>query len=113
MLAEDMILLTKTVFAEFGLPKKFISDAGTNFVSKQFKEFSRHLKRPGHNIIISPQGQWMGGGMFIKFMTCTIKKCRQNHNDVNFALLEIRSTSLGAGMPVQLHCCSTGPLGCC
>ena len=34
MLAEDLIHATKIVFTELDLPKKFVSDAGKNFVSK-------------------------------------------------------------------------------
>ena len=41
MSAEDLIQLTTFVFAEFGMPKKFVSDAGPNFISEQFKEFCR------------------------------------------------------------------------
>ena len=33
------------------------------------------------------------------FVKCTIKKCRQSNNDVNFALLQIRSTPIGTGIP--------------
>ena len=32
-----LIREVKTVFAEFGLPKKTVSDAGTNFISDKFK----------------------------------------------------------------------------
>ena len=32
-------------------------------------------------------------------MKGTSKKCRQNNNDVTFALLQIRSTLIGAGIP--------------
>ena len=43
MMAEDQIWVTKFVFIQFGLPQKFLSDTGTNFVSEQFKEFCRCL----------------------------------------------------------------------
>ena len=35
----------------------------------------------------------------IKFVKCTIKKCRQTNNDVHFALLQIRSILVGTGLP--------------
>ena len=35
----------------------------------------------------------------ITFLKCTIMKCIQNNNDVNFALLQIRSLPIGAGIP--------------
>ena len=43
-----------------------------------------------------------------KFLKCTIKKCRQTDSDihfsllpsgVHFSLLQVRSTSVGAGLP--------------
>ena len=39
----DLIQAIKVVFTEFGLPQKWVSDADTNFVSEEFKEFCRHL----------------------------------------------------------------------
>ena len=35
----------------------------------------------------------------IKFVKCTIKKCRQTNNNVHFVLLQIRSTLVGAALP--------------
>ena len=35
----------------------------------------------------------------IKFVKCTIKKCRQTNNDVHFAFLQKRSTLIGARLP--------------
>ena len=35
---------------------------------------------------------------YIKYVKCTTKKCRQTNNDVNFALLQIRSTLEGPGI---------------
>ena len=36
-LAEDLMEATKVVFAESGLPKIFVSDAGTNIVHNDLK----------------------------------------------------------------------------
>ena len=41
--ADDLIRAAKITFAEFGLPNKIVSDAGTNFVSDKFKQFCRQL----------------------------------------------------------------------
>ena len=41
--ADDLIRGAEIVFAEFGLSKKIVSDAGKKFVSDQFKPFCRQL----------------------------------------------------------------------
>ena len=38
--AENLIRAIKIVFAEFGLPKKIVSNAGTNFISDKFRQFA-------------------------------------------------------------------------
>ena len=41
--ADDLFRAIKVIFTEFGLPKKTVSDAGTNFMSDWFKQFCREL----------------------------------------------------------------------
>ena len=43
LLVVDLIRTAKIVFVEYGLPKKIVSNAGTNFISDKFKQFSRQL----------------------------------------------------------------------
>ena len=40
---DNLIRMVKIVFAEFGLPKKIVSDAGTNFIQDKFRQFCRQL----------------------------------------------------------------------
>ena len=39
LLADDLVQITKLIFAEYGLSKKIISDMGTNFMADTFKAF--------------------------------------------------------------------------
>ena len=43
LLADILIKVVKIVFAEFSLLKEIVSDAGTNIISHQFKQFCRQL----------------------------------------------------------------------
>ena len=67
----DLIRATKVMFAEFGLPK-IVSDAGNNFVSDQFKQFSR--QRNIDQAITSSDHHHSSGKVeaYIKFVKCTI-----------------------------------------
>ena len=42
--ADSLILTCKVIFAEYGLPKKIMSDSGRNFVSDKFRTFCKSLK---------------------------------------------------------------------
>ena len=88
--AEDLIQATKVEFTEFGLPTKLASGSDTNFVSELFKKFCRHLNI--YQVVISLYHHQSNGQVeaCIKFVKCTIKKCRSNNIDVKFALLHIR-----------------------
>ena len=37
---DDLVQMAKMIFAEYGLPKKIISDAGTNFISQNSESFA-------------------------------------------------------------------------
>ena len=56
---DDLVHITKLIFAEFGLPNKIISDAGMNFMSDILQKFCRKM-----NIQLSitssyhNKGQW-------------------------------------------------------
>ena len=39
--ANDLVQMAKIIFAKYGLLKKIVSDAGTNFMSETFETFCR------------------------------------------------------------------------
>ena len=44
LFADDLVHATRMTCAEFGLPRKIISDAGMNFTSETFRDFFKKLK---------------------------------------------------------------------
>ena len=40
---ENLIAAAKVIFAEYGIPCKLMSDAGTNFISDRFRKFCSSL----------------------------------------------------------------------
>ena len=93
--ADDLVREAKIVFAEFGLLKKIVLDAGTNFLSDWFKTILQAAEyRQDYNIIILPLEQWTGGSMH-KILKASRQKFFDNNNDVNLTLLQIRLTPIG------------------
>ena len=41
--AKSLITTTKVIFAEYGIPQKLMSDAGTNFISERFQQFCKAI----------------------------------------------------------------------
>ena len=41
--ADDLVQITKLIFAGYGLPKRSVSVVGTNFTSDTFKDFCRQI----------------------------------------------------------------------
>ena len=71
--ADDLVQTTKLIFAEYGLPKKIVSDAGAKFTSEIFKDFYRQRNYLGNSyIIIPPQNSGLVSAC-IKFVKYTIK----------------------------------------
>ena len=91
--ADELVKAAKIVFKEFQLPKKFISDVGINFTSDTLKVLQADEYRADHH---HRNGQV---DECIKFIKCTIEKCLDTNHNVNLALLHIKSTFRGTGLP--------------
>ena len=88
--AESLIKVVKIVIAEFGLPKNIVSEEGKNFISEKFRQFCRQLD------IEQPMATSRSMHKIVKH---AIKIYHDNNDDVNLALLQIRSTPIGTGLP--------------
>ena len=87
--ADSLILTCKAIFAEYGLPKKIMSDSGGNFVSDELKTFCENL-----NIehVFSSSYHHQSDEQVeacIKFVKHTLKKCFDTKDDPHIALLQI------------------------
>ena len=60
---DDLVQTGKMILAEYGLPKRIISDAGTNFTSETFRELQVDEHLAAHTIILLLWEQWPSGGM--------------------------------------------------
>ena len=107
--ADCLILTCKIIFAEFGLTKKIMSDSGGNFISDKFKKFCRSLEHRASILVIIPSPEQQTDGSM--HQTCKVK-CSKYVLILNlthiYALLQIRSTPLGPGLPspttTTIHC---------
>ena len=84
---------------DYGLPRKIMCDAGSNFISDKLQEFSRMLKI--HHVVSLSYNHQSNRQVkaCIKFIKCTTKKCFDTNKDVNLALSHMRSTLIGNGLP--------------
>ena len=76
-----------------------MSDAGSNFICKKFKNFCNNL-----NIeqAVSSSYHHQSNRQVeacIKFIKCTIKKCTVSGGDIHMAMLQIGHTPQGQGLP--------------
>ena len=97
--AESLVNTVKIIFAEYGIPKKIMSNTGTNFVSDTFGQFCKSI-----NIeqAVSLAYHHQSNGQVkacIKFIKHMFKKCFELGRDINMALLQICTTPLGQGLP--------------
>ena len=68
LLAGDLVHTTRMIFAEFGLPRKIISNVETKFTSETFKAFCKKLNIQ-QSITLSYHHQNNGQGeTYIKFV---------------------------------------------
>ena len=91
--------MCKVIFAEYRLPKKIMSHSGDNFVSDKFKTFCKSVNiKQGFSLSYHHQSNGEVE-VCIKFVKCTFKKCFDTKGDPHIALLQIRMTTLGPGLP--------------
>ena len=97
--AESLIAAVKIVFVEYGIPHRIMSDAGSNFISEKFKKFcsSLNIKQAVSSSYHHQSNRQVEA--CIKLIKCTIKKCSDSGDDIHMAILQIRSTPLGQGLP--------------
>ena len=84
---DGLIKMWKILFVEFILMRKIMSDAGTNFVLANFREFCRHLNI--YQVISSwhnHEDNWQAE-QCVKLIKHTMKKCVDTNYDVYLALL--------------------------
>ena len=98
LLADDLIRATYVLSTEIGLPIKIVLDAGTSFTSDSFKQLCRQLNIDQAITSLYHHQSNRQAEVCLKFVKHTTK-CFDNINDVNFALLHIRSMPIGVGLP--------------
>ena len=96
--ADSLISALKVMFAKYSIPKRLMSDAGSNFISKKSKSFCKSLSIEQ---AVSSLYHHQSNGQVeacIKSIKCTMKKCFNSKGDVHIAPLQIRTTPLGQGL---------------
>ena len=58
--ADNLIKMVKTIFPKYGIPRKLMSDMGTNFVSDKFWQFCKLDNRASNTVSIPPPKQQTG-----------------------------------------------------
>ena len=96
--ADSLILTCKVIFAECRIPKKLMSDSGSNLISDKFKTFCKSLNI--EQSFLSSYHHQSNGQVeaWIKFIKCTLKKCFDSRVDPYIVLLQIHMTPLGQGL---------------
>ena len=89
---------SKITFSEFGQTGKIISDAGTYFTSETYKDFCKKLNIQQSTTSSHYHQSNVQIEICIKFVKYTIKKRMNTNQDISLSLLQIFSSSLGAGL---------------
>ena len=101
------MLACKFMFSEYGLPKKMMSDTGSNFVSDKFKQFCENLniEKAAASSYHHQSNEQVEA--CIKFIKCTIKKCIYTKIDTHIAILQKEQPSLSYNCNALLLCFPT------
>jgi hypothetical protein len=92
--SSKIISIFKEIFAEYGLPEKIVSDSGSNYTSKEFTAFANALDIK--TVVSSPYHHQSNGQAenAVKQIKHIMKKCDETKDDINNALLLLRSTPI-------------------
>ena len=87
--ADSLIVTCKISFAEYGIPKKIMSNSGGNFISDKFKTFCKNLNI--EQAFSSSYHHQSNGQVeaYIIFAKHTLKKCFDSRSDLYIGLLQI------------------------
>ena len=94
--AESVANAVKPLFAENGIPETLLCDNGTQFTSAEFQQLS---SRYGFEIVTSSPHYPRGLGFVerqVQTVKKTILKCRETGEDIDLALLALRTTPLSS-----------------
>ena len=70
---EHLINVVSALFADYGIPQKLMSDAGTNFVSEKFRQFCKSINvEEAVLLVYHNQSNWQVKAC-IKFIKQTFK----------------------------------------
>ena len=89
----------KMLFAENGIPESLQCDNGTQFTSGEFHQLARQY---GFEIVASSPHYPRGHGFVerqVQTVKKTILKCRESKEDIDLALLALRTTPLSSNIP--------------
>ena len=114
--AESLIASVKIILAEYSIPHRLMSDAGGNFISAKLRNFCNSLNvEQAVSLFYHHQSNGQIEAC-IKFIKHIIKNCSDSSGYIHIALLQIRTTPLGQGLPspatLLFNCpvCSIMPL---
>ena len=97
--ARSLVNTTQQIFGEYGLPKKIISDAGTNYTSREFQEFCvrnniEHKTSSSYHHSANGQAERV-----IAVIKQIFKKCEKTGENPYIALLYLRVTPISRDLP--------------
>ena len=89
----------KAIFSEYGVPNSVISDSGSQYLSQEFRDFA--AKYGFDHTASSPYYHQANGKAerYVNVVKNTLKKALETHKDPSMALLCVRTTPLGSGLP--------------
>lgn len=90
--SSQVITHMKSIFARHGIPKTLICDSGTQFTSRDFKNFSLHY---GFEYFCSSPYHHQSNGLaeaHVKIVKNILKKCLHDGTDPYLAILNFRNT---------------------
>ena len=98
-LSSNVVSVTKQIFSETGVPSRVVSDNGPHFASACYADLSK--KMPFRHVTSSPIYPRSNGFVERQIQTVNhvMKKARQSGQDLDLALLCLRTTPIDSKLP--------------